>query len=90
MSDNSASSRQTKKPLKAVILAAGKGKRLQSEQAHIPKHMLKAAGNPLLYYVLKSVDFIEDKFHGYAICLCGSEKTVDKGSRCNRIIDRYN
>ena len=47
--------------LKAVILAAGKGKRLQSEQVQIPKHLRVAAGKPLLHYVLKSIDFIENK-----------------------------
>ena len=47
--------------LKAVILAAGKGTRLQSETAQIPKAMRKAAGKPMLDYVLKSVDFIENK-----------------------------
>ena len=47
--------------LKAVILAAGKGTRFNSEEAQIPKHMRKADGKPLLYYVLKSIDFIENK-----------------------------
>ena len=47
--------------LKAVILAAGKGKRLNSEVLQIPKHMRKAAGKPILEYVLKSVDFIGKK-----------------------------
>ena len=36
------------KPVKAVILAAGKGTRLQSEQNHMPKVMRMAAGHPLL------------------------------------------
>ena len=47
--------------LKAVILAAGKGKRLQSEEAQMPKHMRKIAGEPILHYVLKSIGFIENK-----------------------------
>ena len=47
--------------IKAVILAAGKGTRLQSEHTHIPKSMRQVAGKPLLHYVLKSIDFIEDK-----------------------------
>lgn len=47
--------------LKAVILAAGQGKRLKSEETQMPKAMREAAGKPLLHYVLKSVDFIEDK-----------------------------
>ena len=49
------------KNLKVIILAAGKGKRLNSEDAQIPKAMRKANGKPLLEYVLKSVDFIENK-----------------------------
>lgn len=47
--------------MKAVILAAGKGKRLHSEEAQIPKAMREAAGKPLLHYVLKSIDFIKNK-----------------------------
>lgn len=45
--------------LKAVILAAGKGTRLQSEDTQIPKHMRKVAGKPVLDYILKAVDFIK-------------------------------
>jgi len=45
--------------LKAVILAAGKGTRLRSEGSDLPKVMRNALGKPLLYYVLKAVDFIE-------------------------------
>ena len=47
--------------IKAVILAAGRGTRLQSDEAQIPKHMRIAAGKPLLHYVLKSIDFIKTK-----------------------------
>ncbi|MCL1858379.1 MAG: NTP transferase domain-containing protein [Oscillospiraceae bacterium] len=47
--------------LKVIILAAGRGTRLNSKEAKIPKHMREAAGKPVLYYVLKSVDFINDK-----------------------------
>jgi len=47
--------------LKVIILAAGKGTRLESEKANIPKAMRNAAEKPLLHYVLKSVEFIENK-----------------------------
>jgi len=47
--------------LKVVILAAGKGKRLNSEEVQIPKAMREVSEKPLLHYVLKSVDFIENK-----------------------------
>jgi UDP-N-acetylglucosamine diphosphorylase/glucosamine-1-phosphate N-acetyltransferase len=47
--------------LKAVVLGAGKGTRLSSEKAGIPKVMRLAKGKPLLAYVLKNLDFIEKK-----------------------------
>ncbi|MHC1694498.1 MAG: NTP transferase domain-containing protein [Eubacteriales bacterium] len=45
--------------MKAIILAAGKGKRLGSEEAMLPKVMRRANNKPLLEYVLNSVDFLE-------------------------------
>lgn len=44
--------------IKAVVLAAGKGKRLGSELTGIPKVMREAAGRPLLSYVLDALDFV--------------------------------
>lgn len=44
--------------LKAVILAAGKGTRLQTEGSDLPKVMRLAAGRPLLAHVLAALDFI--------------------------------
>jgi UDP-N-acetylglucosamine diphosphorylase/glucosamine-1-phosphate N-acetyltransferase len=44
--------------MKAIVLAAGPGKRLQSETAQIPKHMRKVAGKPILQYVLNAINFI--------------------------------
>lgn len=46
-------------PVKAVILAAGKGTRLKTENCDIPKVMREANGVPLLGYVLKALSFIE-------------------------------
>ncbi len=46
------------KPIKAIILAAGKGKRLQQEGVDAPKVMRLAAGEPLLRHVLRALDFI--------------------------------
>ncbi|MGI6028297.1 MAG: NTP transferase domain-containing protein [Candidatus Heteroscillospira sp.] len=45
--------------LKAVILAAGKGTRMQTEGVSLPKVMRQALGNPLLHYVLSALDFIQ-------------------------------
>ncbi|NLL38960.1 MAG: NTP transferase domain-containing protein [Clostridiales bacterium] len=50
-----------KKRLRAVVLGAGKGKRLASEEAGIPKVMRQAGGKPLLGYVLKALGFIDKK-----------------------------
>ena len=44
--------------MKAIVLAAGKGKRLNSEKAHLPKVMREAAGRALLSYVLENISFI--------------------------------
>lgn len=44
--------------MKAIILAAGKGTRLRSEQAELPKALRKLKGKPLLGYVLDNLDFL--------------------------------
>jgi len=44
--------------IKAVILAAGKGKRLQSEDSDAPKVMRLACGKPLLEHVLNALPSI--------------------------------
>jgi bifunctional N-acetylglucosamine-1-phosphate-uridyltransferase/glucosamine-1-phosphate-acetyltransferase GlmU-like protein len=46
------------RPLKAAVLAAGKGTRLRTEGCDVPKVMRLAAGRPLLHYVLSALDFI--------------------------------
>ena len=47
--------------VKAVVLAAGKGTRLMSEDSDVPKVMRLASGEPLLRYVLDALSFIERK-----------------------------
>ena len=44
--------------MKAVVLGAGKGKRLLSEQFDMPKVMRQVNGKPLIRYVLDNLDFI--------------------------------
>lgn len=44
--------------LKAAVLAAGKGTRLQTRDSDLPKVMRTACGKPLLHYVVSAVDFI--------------------------------
>ena len=43
---------------KAIVLAAGKGTRLQTEGITLPKVMREANGRPLLHYVLKNLAFL--------------------------------
>ncbi len=45
--------------MKAIILAAGKGTRLHSEQSDLPKVLRRANGKSLLSYVTKTVSFID-------------------------------
>lgn len=47
--------------MKAIILAAGKGKRLLSEKFNAPKVLRQANGRPLIEYVLDNVSFIPKK-----------------------------
>lgn len=48
----------SEKAMKAIVLAAGKGTRLQSEGSTLPKVMRLAASRPLLAHVLSALDFI--------------------------------
>ena len=47
--------------LKAIVLAAGKGTRLQAGDSDVPKVMRTACGKPLLWYVLDALSFVEKK-----------------------------
>lgn len=47
--------------MKAIILAAGKGKRLLSETMNMPKVLRLAAGKPLIGHVLENINFIDEK-----------------------------
>ena len=49
----------SKPDLKAIILAAGKGTRLQTDGSDLPKVMRLAAGKPLLEHVLTALDFVK-------------------------------
>ena len=44
--------------VKAVVLEAGKGTRLQSETCQLPKVLREANGQPLLHYVLEALSFL--------------------------------
>lgn len=46
---------------RAIVLAAGKGKRLQSEKHNLPKVLREARGKALLGYVLEKLEFLPKK-----------------------------
>lgn len=46
------------RPIRAIIPAAGKGKRLQKVSGDIPKAMFQVAGRPMLEVVLENIGFI--------------------------------
>ena len=52
---------KTEVKIKAIVLAAGKGTRLQTEKNDAPKVMRLACGKPLLWYVLDVLSFIDKK-----------------------------
>ncbi len=47
--------------MKAIVLGAGKGTRLQSEKFQLPKVLRQANGRALIDYVLEHIDFIPKK-----------------------------
>ena len=47
-----------REPLKAIVMAAGKGTRLRTEGVDLPKVLRQAAGKPLLEHVLGQLDFL--------------------------------
>ena len=54
-------SKLTGTELRAVVLAAGKGTRLQELDNDAPKVMREVCGRPLLWYVLEALSFIPEK-----------------------------
>lgn len=44
--------------MKAIVLAAGKGSRLESEKADLPKALRLLKGKPLIQYVLDNLSFL--------------------------------
>lgn len=64
--------------MKVLILAGGKGSRLQSEKFNLPKALKELNGHPLLEYVLNNVSFIEKE-----------DTYVVVGYKRDMIIDRF-
>lgn len=64
------------KAIRAIIPAAGKGRRLQKVSGDMPKAMFQVGNKPMLEIVLENVDFIEEK-NTYIVVGCGKEKILE-------------
>ncbi|MBQ1702844.1 MAG: NTP transferase domain-containing protein, partial [Oscillospiraceae bacterium] len=62
--------------LKAIVLAAGKGKRMHSEDSDLPKVMREALGRPLLGYVLEALP-VENPQDAVIVVGYKREKVID-------------
>lgn len=62
--------------MKALILAAGKGTRLNSAQTHIPKVLREACGKPLVEYVLGALPPLDPADIGLVVGF-EKEKVID-------------
>ncbi len=63
--------------MKAIILAAGKGTRLNSDKADLPKAMREVLSRPIIEYVFDTLSFI-DKKDLYVIVKYKKEKIIEK------------
>ena len=62
--------------MKAIILAAGKGTRLNSDKADLPKSMRLVLGRPILEYVFDTLGFINEE-DLYVIVKYKKEKIIE-------------
>ena len=71
------------KNIRAIVPAAGKGKRLQKISGDMPKAMFKVNDRPMLEIALENISFIDDK-DIYIVVGCGKEKIIEYfGSKHN-------
>ena len=54
--------------IRAIVPAAGKGKRLQKISGDMPKAMFKVNGRPMLEIAIENIGFIKDE-DSFAVCM---------------------
>ena len=64
------------KPIRAIVPAAGKGKRLQKISGDTPKAMFCVGNKPMIDIVLDNIDFIR-KEDTYIVVGYGKEKIIE-------------
>lgn len=62
--------------IRAIIPAAGKGKRLQKISGDLPKAMFRVGDRPMLEIVLENIGFIDQK-NVYIVVGCGKEQIIE-------------
>ena len=73
--------------MRAIVPAAGKGRRLKSSDKELPKVMHRACGRPLLETVLEQLDFI-DKRDIYIVVGFQKEKVMDYFGDAYRYVEQ--
>ncbi len=62
--------------IRAIVPAAGKGKRLQKLSGDLPKAMFRVGDRPMLEIVLENIGFIDLK-NVYIVVGCGKEQIIE-------------
>lgn len=76
------------KPIRAIIPAAGKGKRLQKICGDLPKAMFCVGNRPMLEIVLENIRFIEDR-DIYIVVGYGKEKVMEYFGDCYHYVEQH-
>lgn len=71
--------------IRAIVPAAGKGKRLQAISGDLPKAMFCVCGKPMLELVMENIGFIKPE-DVYVVVGCGKEKIIEHfGDKCHYV-----
>ena len=71
--------------IRAIVPAAGKGKRLQAISGDLPKAMFCVCGKPMLELVMENISFIKPE-DVYVVVGCGKEKIIEHfGDKCHYV-----
>ena len=71
--------------IRAIVPAAGKGKRLQAISGDLPKAMFRVCGKPMLELVMENIGFIKPE-DVYVVVGCGKEKIIEHfGDKCHYV-----
>ncbi len=75
------------KAIRAIVPAAGKGKRLQKISGDLPKAMFCVGNRPMLEIVLENIGFV-DESDIYIVVGCGKEKILEHFGACYQYVEQ--